>query len=100
MRNLRLATPGEPISRRKSAPTHWWISGVAAVERWAEAKPASAALTLSVAYLVALVALVAVLAASALNTVLGVGVLILFAVMVVVCIAVGIYAVIPERAPR
>ena len=41
--------------------------------------------------------LVAVLAASALNSVLGIGVLVLYAAMVLVCLAVGVFTVIPEH---
>ena len=44
-----------------------------------------------------LAALIAVLAASALNTVGGFVALVLFGAMVLVCIAIAIYVVIPER---
>ena len=97
VRNLRLATQGEPISRRRSAPTPSSRHGLAALEHWVAAKPAVACLSLTVAYLVALAALIGVLAASALNTLLGAAVLVLFAAIVVVYLAVGIYTLIPER---
>ena len=46
MRNVRLATQGEPISRGQSAAASSWRRGLADLERWATAKPAIAALTL------------------------------------------------------
>jgi hypothetical protein len=79
-----------------SAPPQWRRS-LAYLERWAVTKPKIASLTLSVAYMVAVVALVAVLAASALNSVLGIGVLVLFAAMALVCGDVGVYTIIPEH---
>jgi Flp pilus assembly protein TadB len=82
-----------------SAPPQWRRS-LADLERWAVAKPNIASLTLSVAYVVAVAALVAVLAASAVNSVLGIGVLVLFTAMVLVCGAVGVYALIPEHRAR
>jgi Flp pilus assembly protein TadB len=97
MRNLRLPTQGEPISRRKSAETPSWRRSLTDLEHWAAAKPGIASLTLTIAYLVALAALVAVLAASALNSVLGMGVLVLFAAMLLICMAVGVYTIIPEH---
>jgi hypothetical protein len=67
--------------------------------KWAAAHPALTSLTLTVAYLAALAAFVAVLIASALNTTVGISVLVLYAVMVGMFLGVAIYVVIPER-PR
>jgi uncharacterized oligopeptide transporter (OPT) family protein len=81
----------------ETSASRQWRRSLADLERWAVAKPKIASLTLSVAYVVAVAALVAVLAASARNSVLGIGVLVLFAATVLVCGAVGVYTVIPEH---
>jgi hypothetical protein len=99
MRNVGLATQDEPISRGQLAAPPTWRGGLTGLERWAMAKHGIASLALTIAYFAALSALVAVLVTSALNSVLGYAVFVVFAAMVLVYIAVAIYTVIPERTP-
>jgi len=97
IRNVGIATRNAPISRRTSAAPPAWKRALAGVEKWAIAKPALASTILAVAYLAALLSLIAVIAASALNSVVGFVAMGLFAAMVLVCVAVAVYTVMPEK---
>jgi hypothetical protein len=93
MRNAQGIGTGEPLSRGRSRADRWWHRRVLRSLKWAAAHPALTSVSLTAAYLAALAAL----AASALNTALGIGVFVLYALMVVVFCGVAIYVVMPER---
>jgi hypothetical protein len=99
VRNAERIRTGEPLSRGRSRAGRRWERRVVRLLKWAASHPALTSMSLTVAYLATLAALVAVLAASALNTAVGIGVLVLYAIMVVVFFGVATYVVIPER-PR
>ena|SRR5579864_2331325 len=99
IRSSRLATRGEPLSRGRPAAGQTWWAGGAQFLRWAAARPGATCLVLSLIYVATLAGLVAVLMAAALNTPIGIAVLVLFAAEVLVFAALAVYAVIPERKP-
>ena len=92
-RNLGLTAVGEPLTRGRSAPKGWRSAfGFLTV---AAARAGLTAISLSIVYLLALTAMAMVLATSMLNTAIGAAVAAVFAALVLVFVAVGIYVVIP-----
>jgi hypothetical protein len=100
MRNAGSVAGGEPLSRGRSAMGRPWWWGVARFLRWSAARPIVTVVTLTLVYLATLAALTAVLAASATQSIIGLAVLTLFAAEVLVYLAIAVYIVIPEKAPR
>jgi hypothetical protein len=89
VRNLGLATTGESSGAARS-----WTAGVF---QFVHARPGITAIALSTVYLIVVAALSALFAMSMVATPIGAAVIVLFATLVVIFTAVGIWVLLPER---
>ncbi len=100
MRNTGLAPRGEPLSRGRPAADRPRFRAVVELLRWAAARPTLTVASLVLVYIATLAGLVTVLATSALDTIPGTVVLVLYAAVVLVYLAVAVYIVRPEQGHR
>jgi hypothetical protein len=91
---------GQPLSRGRSAAGRPWLRAVVELLRWAAARPTLTVASLLLVLIANLAGLVTVLATSALDTILGTVVLVLYAAVVLVYLAVAAYIVLPEQVHR